>query len=123
VVEAGFHQEAIRMVANGAVDAAAIDSQVLAIELRDHPQLRDQVRVIDTLGPSTIQPVVAARHLASPLKDALGAALHTMGDDPTMRATLDAGFIARFVPVDDATYNDIRAMVAAAEAANFRVLA
>jgi hypothetical protein len=35
VVEAGFHQRAIRLVAAGAVDAAAIDSQVLAIERRD----------------------------------------------------------------------------------------
>jgi phosphonate transport system substrate-binding protein len=123
VVEAGFHQHAIRMVASGAVDAAAIDSQVLAVELRDHPQLRNQVRAIDTLGPSTIQPVVVAGRLASPLKDALRAAFHTIGDDPTMRGALDAGFITRFDPIDDATYDDIRAMVAAAEAAGFRELA
>jgi phosphonate transport system substrate-binding protein len=123
VVEAGFHQEAIRMVASGAVDAAAIDAQVLAVELRDYPHLQDQVRVIDTLGPSTIQPVVAAQRLASPLKDALRAALHTMGDDPSMRAALDAGFMARFVPINDATYDDIRAMVGAAEAAGYLALA
>jgi phosphonate transport system substrate-binding protein len=41
VVEAGFHQRAIRLVHSGAVDAAAIDSQVLAVEFRDHPQLAD----------------------------------------------------------------------------------
>ena len=51
------------MVAAGEVDAAAIDSQVLAIELRDHPALAAELRVIEVLGPSTIQPVVAARHL------------------------------------------------------------
>lgn len=123
VVEAGFHQEAIRLVANGVVDAAAIDSQVLAIELRDHPQLQSQVRIIDTLGPSTIQPVVAARRLPSPLKDALREAFLTMDGDPTMRAVFDAGFIARFVPISDATYDDIRAMVAAAEAAGLLELA
>jgi len=123
VVEAGFHQEAIRLVASGAVDAAAIDSQALAVELRDHPQLQDQVRIIDTLGPSTIQPVVAAQRLASPLKNALRAAFRTLGDDPTMRATLDAGFIARFIPINDATYDDIRAMVTAAEAAGLLELA
>ena len=59
VVEAGFHQHAIRMVAAGEVDAAAIDSQVLAIELRDHPDLVAELRVFEVLGPSTIQPVVA----------------------------------------------------------------
>ena len=60
VVEAGFHQEALRMVAAGWVGASAIDSQVLAIELRDHPTLEERVRIIDALGPATIQPVVAA---------------------------------------------------------------
>jgi phosphonate transport system substrate-binding protein len=123
VVEAGFHQEAIRLVASGAVDAAAIDAQVLAVELRDYPELQNQVRIIDVLGPSTIQPVVVAQSLPSSVKEALRAAFHTMGDDPTIRATLDAGFIARFVPISDATYDDIRAMVAAAEAAGFLELA
>jgi len=44
VVEAGFHQRAIRLVREGAVDAAAIDAQVLAVELRDHPGLADGLR-------------------------------------------------------------------------------
>jgi phosphonate transport system substrate-binding protein len=123
VVEAGFHQEAIRMVVSGEVDAAAIDSQVLAVELRDHPKLQNRVRIIDTLGPSTIQPVVVAQRLPRAVKEALRVAFHTMGDDPSIRATLDAGFIARFVPISDATYDDIRAMVAAAEAAGFLELA
>jgi hypothetical protein len=57
VVEAGFHQRAIRMVPSGSVDAAAIDSQVLAIELRDHPRLANGLRAVGAFGPSTIQPV------------------------------------------------------------------
>ncbi|MBA2632341.1 MAG: PhnD/SsuA/transferrin family substrate-binding protein [Chloroflexi bacterium] len=60
MVEAGFHAEALRMVAEGSVDAAAIDSQVLAIELRDHRDLAKRLRSIGTIGPSTIQPVVAS---------------------------------------------------------------
>lgn len=122
VVEAGFHQEALRLVAQGHVDASAIDSQVLAIELRDHPDLALRVRIIDTLGPSTIQPVVASCRVSSMLQDELRAVLCAMGDDSTIRSTLDIGFIARFVPVADAAYNDIRAMVAAAEAVNFSTL-
>jgi phosphonate transport system substrate-binding protein len=52
VVEAGFHQRAIRLVAAGAVDAAAIDSQGLAIEFRDHPRLADGLRVIGSFRPA-----------------------------------------------------------------------
>src|ERR671918_2520660 len=43
VIEAGFHEKAIRMVANGEVDAAAIDCQTLAIELRDQTGLADSI--------------------------------------------------------------------------------
>jgi phosphonate transport system substrate-binding protein len=119
VVEAGFHQRAIRLVAAGRVDAAAIDSQVLAIELRDHPQLTDRLRVIGTFGPSTIQPVVAASRLPEHLKDEVRELLVGLADDPLAQPTLDHGFIDRFSPVDDAAYDDIRAMVATIQAAEW----
>ena len=114
VVEAGWHQQAIRLVATRAVDAAAIDSQVLAIELRDNPELAAQLRVIESLGPSTIQPVVAARQLPAELKAAVRAVLLAMGDDPLAQAELAHGFVERFAPVTDTTYDDIRLMLAAA---------
>jgi phosphonate transport system substrate-binding protein len=123
VVEAGFHQRAMRMVAAGEVDAAAIDSQVLAIELRDHSNLAEELRVIGTLGPSTIQPVVAARHLPVDVKVALRAALIRIGDDPAGRAALAKGFVERFVPVTDGDYDDIRMMLVTAEQSGFLTIA
>lgn len=117
VVEAGFHQRAIRMVAAGEVDASAIDSQVLAIELRDHPELAERLRIIEALGPASIQPVVAARQLGDELKAGLQAALLEMGADPAAQEPLAYGFVEHFTRVRDEDYDDIRAMVAAAEAA------
>jgi phosphonate transport system substrate-binding protein len=122
VVEAGSHQRSIRMVCSGEVDAAAIDSQVLAVELRDHPKLGAHLRVIDALGPAGIQPVVAASSLPDELKAAIRAALLAMGDDPVARARLAHGFIERFVPVTDEDYDDVRAMLVAAEEASFLTL-
>ena len=104
------------------MDAAAIDSQVLAIELRDHPQLAARLRVIDTFGPSTIQPVVAASRLPEPLKDQVRELLVGLADDPSARPVLDYGFIDRFTPVGDAAYDDIRAMLATIEAAGWTSL-
>lgn len=123
VVEAGFHQRAMRMVATGEVDAAAIDSQVLAIELRDHPNLAQELRVIGALGPSTIQPVVAAWHLPGDVKAAMRSVLLRLGDDRAARTELERGFVDRFVPVTDEDYDDIRAMLLAAEQAEFVTLA
>jgi phosphonate transport system substrate-binding protein len=123
VAEAGFHQRAMQMVASGEVDAAAIDSQVLAIELRDHPDLAERLRVIEALGPSTIQPVVGARHLPVDVKAALRTALLRLGDDPSARNELGKGFVDRFVPVTDCDYDNIRGMLTAAERAGFLTLA
>jgi phosphonate transport system substrate-binding protein len=122
VVQAGFHQRAIRLVASGAVDAAAIDSQVLAIELRDHPRLADRLRVVGSFGPSTIQPVVAASRLPEQLKDAARELLVGLGNDSSARPALAYGLIERFTPVGDAAYNDIRAMLTAIQAAGWTSL-
>ena len=122
VVEAGFHQDSIRMVAEGEIDASAIDSQVLEVELRDHPELADRIRVIDSLGPSTIQPVTVARRLPAPLRDEIRKALLDMGDHPEGRKALHLGMVRRFVPADDGSYADIVEMLEACEAAGFTEL-
>jgi ABC-type phosphate/phosphonate transport system substrate-binding protein len=122
VVEAGFHQRAIRMVHSGSVDAAAIDSQVLAIELRDHPRLADGLRVIGAFGPSTIQPVVAASRLPDRLKDQVREVLVGLAGDPAARPVLAYGLVDRFTPVGDGAYDDIRAMLATIEAAGWTSL-
>jgi ABC-type phosphate/phosphonate transport system substrate-binding protein len=111
MVEAGFHQEGIRMVADGRVDAAAIDSQVLDIELRDHPELARALRRIGTIGPSTIQPVVASRsRLTDAERRAITGALVSVADEPSARDVLDAALVERFVAADAHSYDDIRQM-------------
>jgi phosphonate transport system substrate-binding protein len=122
VIEAGFHDRAIAMVAAGEVDASAIDSQVLAIAFRDDPSLAERIRVIDALGPSTIQPIAISRHVEPELRDAVRDAILALGDDATIRERLAVGFVERFVPVGPADYDDIRAMLDACERAGFLVL-
>lgn len=119
VVEAGFHEESIRMVSGGEVDASAVDSQVLAVALRDDPALRKDLRVIDALGPSTIQPVAVSKRLSSDLREEIRRLLLRMGDEPSCRERLDAGLVDRFVAVASSSYDDIRMMVDACEAAGF----
>ncbi|MGH2675662.1 MAG: PhnD/SsuA/transferrin family substrate-binding protein [Actinomycetota bacterium] len=122
VVEAGFHQEAIRMVARGEADGSAIDSQVLGMELRDHPDLAEQVRVVEALGPSTIQPVAVSRRVPEDVREAIREVLVTMAEDPEVRERLRVALVERFVRVDAGSYDDIRMMVDACEAAGFLVL-
>jgi phosphonate transport system substrate-binding protein len=122
VVAAGWHERSVRLVHAGEVDASAIDSHVLALTLRDHPGLADGLRVIDSFGPSTVQPVVVASWLPGPLKEAVRAALVEMADEPAARAALARGMVERFVPVTDGSYDDLRRMRAACAAAGFLTL-
>lgn len=119
MVEAGFHREAIRMVARGEVDGSAIDSQVLSIELRDHSDLAEQVRVVEALGPSTIQPVAVSRRVPQDLREAIREVLVTMAENSAVQERLSVALVERFVPVDAGSYDDIRMMVDACESAGF----
>ena len=85
--------------------------------MRDRPELREELRVIETLGPSTIQPVVASRRLAASVRRDLRGVLLDLGHTPEDRAALGRGLVAGFETVEDADYDDIRRMVASAESA------
>ena len=122
VIAAGSHQRSIRLVAEGKVDGSAVDSQVLAVELGDHPRLRAALRVIDALGPSPIPPVVASRQLPDPLKVRIRESLLAMGGEPAGRVALASGLVERFVSVEDRDYDPIRQMEATAERAGFVTL-
>ena len=122
VVRAGFHERALQLVARGAVDASAIDSQVLAMALRDQPHLAASLRTIGALGPSTIQPVVAAAHLPERTKTVVRDTLLELAGDEAARAALRHGLIERFVAVHDTAYDDIRAMLATVQAAGYTTL-
>jgi phosphonate transport system substrate-binding protein len=91
VVEAGFHQRALRMVEEGAVDGSAIDCQVLAVELRKRPELAERIRVVESLGPSPIQPVVVRSSLDAGSKSELVERLLGLRG-----AGLESYFVERF---------------------------
>ena len=115
VVRTGFHQRSIRAVASGDADASAVDSQVLEIELRRHPDLVEQLKVVDELGPSTIQPVVAASRLPATLREELREAILGVAADAAARGRLHDGLVRGFVTVADSDYDDIRAMALMAQ--------
>ncbi|MDH4113617.1 MAG: PhnD/SsuA/transferrin family substrate-binding protein [Actinomycetota bacterium] len=119
VIEAGFHEEAIRMVADGEIDGSAIDSQVLAIAMRDDPDLAERLRIVEALGPSTIQPVAVSRRVPEDLREAIRDVVVTIHDDAATHDRLALGLVDRFVPVHTETYDDIRMMLDACEAAGF----
>lgn len=122
-VASGSHQKSIAMVVAGEVDASGIDSTVLELELAGRPELAGALRVVESIGPCPIPPVVVSRpRLDEGRKTRLRQVFLTMHEDPAGRDILAEGLLARFVPVRDTDYDPIRAMVRAAESAGFLTL-
>jgi phosphonate transport system substrate-binding protein len=119
VIEAGFHEASMRLVAAREVDASAIDSQVLAVAMRDDPSLARSLRIIDSLGPSTIQPVAVSKRVPHEQRAEIQEVLTAMHKDPVMRRRLALGMVERFVPMGPSSYDDIRMMLEVCEAAGF----
>lgn len=63
VLESGAHLSTLRMILRSEVDASAIDSMVLELEFARQPALRNQVRIVETLGPSPAPPWVVRKDL------------------------------------------------------------
>ena len=113
VIFSGRHQESIRRVVSGEVDASAIDSQVLGVACLRNPNLARQFRVIAVLGPSTIPPVIATGTVPQEIQALAGDAICALGGDAAGRETLAAGLIRRYTPIEDRAYDDIREKMAA----------
>ncbi len=109
-VETGSHAQSLRMVVEGSVDAAAIDSHMLDMVLRNRPDIARRVRIIDSFGPSTVPPVVVSAHVPLAVRRKLREAFLAMHEDRVLAQQLDHGLIERFTPISDEHYHDIRAM-------------
>jgi phosphonate transport system substrate-binding protein len=119
VMETGFHRRSIRAVADRQVDASAIDSQVLDLEILGDPSLSERLRVIASLGPSTIQPVVVSSRIHASLAEDMRRALAEMHLEDGYRRVLAEGLMERFQAIDDGDYDGIRGMLRASEDAGF----
>ena len=110
VIASGAHQASLQMILNGDVDASAIDSTVLEIELAKNPQNQEKIRIIDTLGPSPIPPWVVSKRIDSKLKETLRELLCEMDKDAGGRLLLKKASTQRFVEISDCDYDPIRKM-------------
>lgn len=122
VVVSGTHEESIRLVAQGIVDASSVDSLVLDYDrvLGDADALN--VKIIEHLhlGGAGIPPVVISKKADPSIREKMQKALLSMHEDPEGRKLLDKALVSHFVEPDDSNYDDIRMMEAAAKKVGFR---
>lgn len=115
VVKAGSHLQAIEMVLEPRIDASAIDSTVLELELQVRPQLKTDLRVVEVLGPSPIPPWVVTTNVPIELREAIRKVFFRMHETVEGRAILEQGQMMKMVRVMDRDYDPIREMARIAD--------
>ncbi|RME48301.1 MAG: phosphate/phosphite/phosphonate ABC transporter substrate-binding protein, partial [Chloroflexi bacterium] len=104
------HEHAIKAVAEGLVDGAAVDSLIYDYFAAVEPERVAGTKVIARYGPFGSNPVVVHPNLDPELKTRIQQLLLNMHQDPEGQAILSALRIDRFVLPDDAAYDSVREM-------------
>jgi len=110
VVASGGHMRSINQVLAGEVDASAIDSTVWEWAQTQQPALTSRLRVIETIGPSPIPPLVIQKSVPAALADHIRTLLLHLHEDIHGRDLLAQAGLKQFTAVTDADYDPIRHM-------------
>jgi phosphonate transport system substrate-binding protein len=102
------HDNAIRAVADGLADGAAVDSLVYDFAVAREPALAARVKVILRSPPFGIPPVVVGPDVRPQLRAELHDLLLNLQGAPEGPAILAALGFDRFVPIEDAAYESAR---------------
>lgn len=122
IVVSGSHEESIRLVSKGIVDASSVDSLVLDFDRHLGDPDAMNVKIIEVLFPggAGIPPVVISKKADPALRKELTHVLTNMHKYPEGRKILKEALMLRFDPPNDHNYDDIRRMEKAAHDAGFR---
>ncbi|MEZ4657353.1 MAG: PhnD/SsuA/transferrin family substrate-binding protein [Caldilineaceae bacterium] len=110
VVESGGHAHSLKLLLDGQIDCAAIDSTLLDYLLRTDPTLADQIRVLHTLGPFPMPPLVMHRRVPGAVRRRIRNLLLEMHHSPAGRRLLALADLSHFVARADADYDPVRRM-------------
>ncbi len=110
VQRSGSHEESIRMVANGQADYSFVDSLVLEYDIHLGKKEASMVKVVESIGPAGIPPVILSKSTPKHVKDKIKDILISMHKDKQGREILDSALVEKFVTVSDANYKSIRDM-------------
>jgi len=121
-LRSGSHEESIRMVALGKADTSAIDSLVYDYEIFRQQEHAQKTRIIKTLGPAGIPPIVVSSKVPLVLRQKIRAVFLDMNNDPAGRKILESALLDRFANVDDSNYDGIRKMYTLAQDTGYMVI-
>ncbi len=119
------HDNSLKAVMEGLVDAAAVDSLIYDYDAEIDPNVVERTKIINKSAAFCINPVVVPPRINPRYKDRLKKVLLTMHEVPEGREILEKLKIDRFVEADDSAYrfaSEVRKIVQGAKPTHARVM-
>ncbi len=104
------HDKSIKAVAQGIVDAAAVDSLIWEYLNATNPEFTSRTRILQKSPAFAIPPVAVPRNLDPDLKARMKQAFLNAHLDPKGKEILQKMKINKFVEIDDRAYDSVREM-------------
>jgi phosphonate transport system substrate-binding protein len=119
----GSHQNSLQWIASGLADCAAIDSVVMAAELRQFPELAQSLRVIESI-PSPIPPITISSRLYNQLGGGFVKEMRQALLDPdiSLQKAMELAEVSLYTTASINDYAEIGMFYDQAIAANFNIL-
>lgn len=123
VVVSGSHEESIRLVSEGIVDASSVDSLVLDYDRANGDPYSNKVRIVEVLGKDVgglgAPPIVMSKKADLSKKTVIQDAFINMHNDPEGQKILERALLKKFIVGEDSNFDDIRRWEKDAQDAGF----
>lgn len=102
------HDVSMQMVSRNLIDGAAVNGLIYRYLEASHPEITDNLRIIEHSDYFGVPPIVTSLLLSAEIHERLQALFLGLHLDPAGRQILDHLRIDRFVALDDTMYNSAR---------------
>jgi ABC-type phosphate/phosphonate transport system substrate-binding protein len=103
VYASGAHVNSIAFVSEGHATVSAVDSNALRFAVRRNPDLDRRLRLLESWGPSPVQPILVRSTLDPDTKVSVQETLLGLGQDPAYAPRLLEFGVRGFTSVDEAS--------------------
>ena len=104
------HDKSIKVVAQGVVDGASVDSLIWEYINQTNPELTAKTKIIEKSPPYAVPPVTVRKGLDPSLKRGLRAVFLNAHRDQRGKELLDKMMIDKFIVIKDSEYDSVREM-------------
>lgn len=107
-IQSESHLMSLQWIVDGKVDAAAIDSTTLALQLKSNPELAKKIKVIESWGPFPIQPIVIRASLLTEIKQQLVESLLALNNNARLKNDY---LLDGFASISDVDFDEERQLL------------